>query len=201
MMHEPDYHKQLAALLEQRRRDLANRPDVSMRMRTLSQSGTRFPISMRRVRRPALISMLIASAAILAMLILAITAAALVVSRVWIQGQVDGPSVVVENYFAALHQRDYAHAYSYFSTAARALVPEGVFADKSRSFDTVDGIVETYAIEKSVVSGNHATITASVVRQANDTTGQSTLITLTKESGVWRIDAVTLLEPASATSP
>src|SRR6185437_3902857 len=55
---------QLTAIVEQRRRELSERPDISVRMRKLSESNGRNPIPVQPKRRPTLVKILLAVGAI-----------------------------------------------------------------------------------------------------------------------------------------
>jgi hypothetical protein len=183
--------KDLAQLVEQHRRVLADRPDVSERTRQLSASSGRNVIGRHPAKRSNLRTLLIGAIAVVMVLACAGSAVAVVAGSFWLRDQLGDPATVVQEFYSALHQRSYGEAYGYFSNAQKARIPQDVFSDRYSSYDQLDGVVEAYPVISKVVKGSTATIVAQVTRRADPTTARIETITVVKQGGSWRIDSIT----------
>jgi hypothetical protein len=183
----------LSGILEQRRRELSDRPDVSARMRTLSASNSRNPVPVSPRKRPTLLKMALAVVAVTLLLACGITAAVAVASGVWFHNQLTDPSQTALDFYGALHQQDYARAYNLFSVGAKAHLSQTDFTSTFGAYDSVGGIVQSYTVEgNSKVQGTTAVVTVDVVRRGNTTQAQVQTIYLTSENGSWKIDRIEL---------
>ncbi len=190
-MKDSQQRKDLASLLERRRRDLLDRSDISQRTRELSQSSGRNPIGSRPVKRRAALTLLLGALAVVVMLACVVTAVTAVAGSFWVQNQLNDPGVTAQQFYSALHQQDYAQAYSYFSSNAKSRLSESAFADKYASYDQVSGIIDSYPVTKSTINGSSATLTINVVRRGNSTVAQVQTLQLVSENGSWRIQTIT----------
>lgn len=193
----------LSGILEQRRRDLNDRPDISARMRNLSASNSRNPIPAPTRRRPTLITMALAALAVVLLLACGISAAVAIASGVWFNNQLNDPSQTALDFYGSLHQQNYNRAYSYFSTSAKGQLPQSTFVTQFSAYDSVGGIVESYTVDGSAkVQGSKAVVTVDVVRRGNTSQAQVQTIYLTNENGGWKIDRIQLGKtvPAPAAS-
>ena len=189
----------LSGVIEKRRVELSQRPDVSARMRTLSESSGRNPIIPPRARRSPLLGILLAVAGMAALLACAVSASAVIASGVWFQDQINSPSTTAEDYFAAIHQQDYPRAYSFFSTAAKRQTSENDYTSRSRTIDILQGGVVSYSVDSKTTTSTTATVVVDVVRSGSPNKAQVETLTLVNENGSWRIDAIVQSggEPAS----
>lgn len=191
-MKNPRSSEELATLLEQRRRALSERPDVSARMRLLSQSSGRNPLPPQKSKRPPLLTVVIASTAALALLLCALGSVAVVASGVWVQNQLNDPVSAEQGFYSALHEKDYHRAYSLYSDAAQSHTDERTFTDRYSTFDQIEGVVTSYTVVKSVVGDTTATLTVQVVRQGDTDQARIETLALVKHGNTWRIDSVAL---------
>ncbi|HEY7340927.1 MAG TPA: hypothetical protein VH591_08605 [Ktedonobacterales bacterium] len=183
----------LSGILEQRRRELSDRPDVSARMRKLSASNSRNPLPTTPRRRPTPLRMLLAGLAVVLLLACAISAAVAVASGVWFRNQLNDPSQTALDFYSALHQQDYTRAYGFFSDSAKASLSQSAFAAQFSAYDSVSGIVESYTTEGSArVQGSTAVVTVDVVRRGNTSQAQVQTIHLVNQNGSWTIDRIEL---------
>lgn len=185
-------HQDLAQLVEQRRRELADRPDVSERTRKLSASSSRNQIGRRPIKRSNMRTLLIGAVAVFMVLACASSAVAVVAGSFWVRDQLSDPGTVVQQFYSALHQRSYTVAYGYLSNAQKSRMSEGVFADRYSEYDQINGVVETYPVTSKVIKGSSATIVAQVTRRADATTARVETITVVKQGNSWRIDNITV---------
>ncbi|MBF6591361.1 MAG: hypothetical protein IVW57_12660 [Ktedonobacterales bacterium] len=188
-MSDAQRRRQVSSLLEQRRRALLDHPDVSERMRRLSVSGSRHPLNPKRARRPALLTMLIASTAIAAMVLCGVITGTLVVNGLWLRNQLSSPSVTAQAFYGALHEQDFTTAYSYLSAAAKAQLSEAQFEANFRGFDQVGGVVESYLIVSSSTHGSTATVVVGVVRSGSNGQAVQQTLNFIQQSNSWRIDS------------
>lgn len=184
-------HDDLAQLVEQHRRELADRPDVSQRTRQLSASSSRNQIGRRPVKRSNLRTLLIGAIAVFMVLACASSAVAVVAGSFWLRDQLGDPATVVQQFYSALHQRSYGVAYSYLSKTQKAGITQEVFTDRYSSYDQLNGVVETYPVTSKVVHGSTATIVVLVTRRADMTTANVETIKVVKQGSSWRIDSIT----------
>ena len=183
----------LSGILEQRRRELSDRPDVSARMRKLSASNSRNPLPPTPRKRPTMLRMLLVGLAVVLLLACAISAAVAVASGVWFRNQLNDPSQTALDFYSALHQQDYARAYGFFSDGARASLSQSAFAAQFSAYDSVSGIVESYITEGNTkVQGSTAVVTVDVVRRGNTSQAQVQTIHLVNQNGSWKIDRIEL---------
>ncbi|HEV8191256.1 MAG TPA: hypothetical protein VGP82_07200, partial [Ktedonobacterales bacterium] len=110
---------QLAALVEHRRRELSERPDVSVRMRKLSESSGRNPTPAQPKKQPTLVKTLLAIGAVLVLADCLVVVGGVIAGSIWFQSQVSDPSSTALDFYGALHQQDYPRAYSYFADNAK----------------------------------------------------------------------------------
>jgi hypothetical protein len=192
----------LATRIEQRRQELGARGDVSQRLRELSASGNRFPAPAARRQRSTLNTVVITAIAGVGLLIIAAIAAIVVISGVWVQSQLtSSPSTTVEDFYAALHQQDYATAYGKFSSAAQGQLSEAKFEQTMRATDLIAGGVQSYTITSATTNAQTATVTVDVVRQGNSAVAQVFKLTLTQEQQSWRISSIQQTGQTSAPTP
>jgi hypothetical protein len=183
----------LSGILEQRRRELSDRPDVSARMRKLSASNSRNPLPPTPRKRPTMLRMLLVGLAVVLLLACAISAAVAVASGVWFRNQLNDPSQTALDFYSALHQQDYARAYGFFSDGARASLSQSAFAAQFSAYDSVSGIVESYITEGNTkVQGSTAVVIVDVVRRGNTSQAQVQTIHLVNQNGSWKIDRIEL---------
>ena len=183
----------LSGILEQRRRELSDRPDISVRMRKLSQSNARNPVPVRPRKRPTLLKLVLAAVAVVLLLACGVTAAVAVGSGVWFHNQLTDPSQTALDFYSALHQQDYTRAYSFFSSGARTSLSQSAFTSQFSAYDSVSGIVQSYTVDgSSKIQGSNAVVTVDVVRRGNPNQAQVQTIYLVSQDGSWKIDRIQL---------
>lgn len=183
----------LSGILEQRRRELSDRPDISVRMRKLSASNARNPLQARPRKRPTLLKLILAAVAVVLLLACGVTSAVAVASGVWFHNQLTDPSQTALDFYSALHQQDYTRAYSFFSTGAQSRLSPSAFASQFGAYDSVGGIVQSYTVDgNSKVDGSNAVVTVDVVRRGNANQAQVQTISLVSQNGSWKIDRIQL---------
>lgn len=183
----------LSGILEQRRRELSDRPDISVRMRKLSQSNARNPVPVRPRKRPTLLKLVLAAVAVVLLLACGVTAAVAVASGVWFHNQLTDPSQTALDFYSALHQQDYTRAYSFFSSGARTSLSQSAFTSQFSAYDSVSGIVQSYTVDgSSKIQGSNAVVTVDVVRRGNPNQAQVQTIYLVSQDGSWKIDRIQL---------
>jgi hypothetical protein len=183
----------LSGILEQRRRELSDRPDISVRMRKLSQSNAHNPVPVRPRKRPTLLQLVLAAVAVVLLLACGVTAAVAVASGVWFHNQLTDPSQTALDFYSALHQQDYTRAYSFFSSGARTSLSQSAFTSQFSAYDSVSGIVQSYTVDgSSKIQGSNAVVTVDVVRRGNPNQAQVQTIYLVSQDGSWKIDRIQL---------
>ncbi len=200
-MADPQRQKELAARIEERRRLLEERPDVSQRLRDLSSSSGRNPVAPARKRRSPLIALLVTAGAGLALLVCVVASIAIISSGVWVQAQLGSPNTTVENFYSAIHAQDYPQAYSFLSSKARNELSEERFQQIYQASDTLSGSVDYYAITSTATQASTATVTVDVVRRGDTTTAQVYVLTLTQENNSWLIMAIRQTGSGPAPTP
>lgn len=197
-MNDPQRRADLAERVEQRRRELSARPDISQAMRQLSASNNR-PNTLDTLpkKRSTKITMILIGVGVVAVLAVILTIA----TFSFLTNQLSDPTATAENYFSALHDRDYQQAYGYLTAGAQAHLSESAFANTYANLDITSGIVDSYSVKSNTTSGNHGTIVMIVVRRGNTSVGQVQTLTMLKENGDWRIDAITLGDTVPAPTP
>lgn len=189
-MADPQRHEELAARIEEQHRLLEGRADVSQRLRELSSSSARNPMTPARKRRSPFIALLVTAAAVVALFACVTVSVAIISSGIWVQAQLGSPNTTVEDFFSALHAQNYSQAYGFLSGKARSELSEERFQQIYQASDALSGAVDTYAITATLTKGSTATVTVDVVRRADPTTAQVFVLTLTQESGAWRITSI-----------
>lgn len=195
VMSEAKQRPDLSGILEQRRRELSDRPDVSARMRKLSASASsaRNPIPTEPRKRPKLVKVIVAALSVTLLLVCGITAAVAVASGVWLHNQLSDPRETALDFYSALHQQDYNRAYSFFSDGAKAQLSQASFDNQFSAYDSVGGIVESYAVEGNPnTQGTTAVVTVDVVRRGNTSQAQVQTLHLVNQNGSWKIDRIEL---------
>lgn len=189
-VRDPKARAELSAMIERRRRELSERPDVSQTMRKLSQSSSRNPIGPQKKKRSAGLTFAISAAAVLLLLTCAAGAVVVTAGSLKLRNQLSSPSTTVEQFYSALHLKNYDQAYGYFSASAQSRLSRGAFADQYASLDQINGIVQSYPIRSAVTHGNTATVVAALTRRATSDTAQLQTLHLVLENGNWRVDSI-----------
>lgn len=201
-MADPRRQEELAARIEERRRLLEERPDVSQRLRDLSSSNARNPIAApARKRRSPLIALLVTAGAGLALIACVFASIAIISSGVWVQAQLGSPNTTVENFYSAIHAQNYPQAYSFLSSKARNELTEGRFQQIYQASDTLSGSVDYYAITSTVTQASTATVTVDVVRRGDSKTAQVFVLTLAQENNTWLITSIRQMGATPAPTP
>jgi Domain of unknown function (DUF4878) len=203
-MDDSTKREELTRIVAERRKALSDYPTLDARVRALSQSGSRHLLPPRPSRkRSTFTAALFAVVGAVALLACVATATAVVASGVWLQGALNDPSTTVQSFYGALQQKDYAHAYSYFTASARSHLSEAAFADQFDSYDALDGAVSSYSLgaTKTSASGDGATIVVTVTRRGNASTQQVHTLLLVKENGAWRIQSISIAFRSVAATP
>jgi hypothetical protein len=190
-MADPQRSEELAARIEERRRMLEDRPDVSKRLRELSSSNSRnaIPAPARKIRSP-LIALLVTAGGLLALFACVAASVAIISSGIWVQTQLGSPNTTVEDFFAAIHEQNYAQAYGFLSSQARKEITEEAFQQVYLTSDTLSGTVVYYAIVDSVTKDSTASVTVDVVRRGDISVADVFVLTLTQEDSSWRIQSI-----------
>ncbi len=191
-MKESKQRKDLAMLVERRRRELADRPDISQRTRELSQSSSRNTVvGPRSLSRKTTISLILGGLAVVALIACVASAVLVTAGGLWFQSQLSDPGTTVQKFYSALHQQSYGDAYALLTPTARAHLSESQFNDTYSSYDSVEGVVEDYPVQKSTVGSNSASFTVAVVRRGNTSQATVEALALVNVNGNWYIDSIT----------
>lgn len=190
-MKDAKQREQLTMLVERRRQELRERPDVSQKTRELSQSSSRNAIY-PQVKRKTLVTAVAAGLGAVVVVALVIAAIVVTVGGVWFQNQLSDPSVTIQQFYSALHQQQYSEAYKYFTPAFQTREPLDQFTNQYSSDDTISGVVESYPISSSKVSGDTAVVVVDVVRRGNSNSAQVQTLHLIKSGNSWLIDSITI---------
>lgn len=182
---------EIAERVERRRQEIQQRHDVSQTIRKLSTSSSRNPTPMPR-RRSTTLTLILGGLGAVAVVALLLTAILITAGGLALQNSLNDPSSTADQFYSALHQKDYQQAYSYLSKNAQAHLSQTTFANQYGSLDTTQGIVDSYTVSSSSTKGNTATVTMIVVRRGDLTTGQQQTLTLVQQNGDWRIDSIVL---------
>ncbi len=188
-MNDPKHRAELAELLEQRRRDLVARPDISLTMRRLSESSNRNPVNQPRSKRLTARSLIIAGV-VVALLTCVLGTAAVVWANTVVQTGFSDPDNTAQEFYSALHETNYDQAYSYLSAGAKAHLSQDDFVDLYSGFDRVDGIIQDFPIQSSLTKNNTAVVVALVTRRGDHNSGQLQTLHLVQSSGSWYIDSI-----------
>ncbi|HEU0025611.1 MAG TPA: NTF2-like N-terminal transpeptidase domain-containing protein [Ktedonobacterales bacterium] len=200
-MADPQRHQELAARIEEKRRLLEGRADVSQRLRELSSSSSRNLVAPARKRRSPLLTLLVTGGAVVALFACIVASVALIGSGIWVQAQLGSPNTTVEDFFSAIHAQNYPQAYGFLSHKAQSELSEERFQQVYQASDTLAGAVDYYAIMATVTQGSTATVTVDVVRQGDARTAQVFALALAQEGGSWRITAIQQTGTAPAPTP
>lgn len=191
-MKDTKQRKELAMLVEQRRRELADRTDISQRIRELSQSSSRnTAIGPQSLSRKTTISLMLGGLAVVALVACVASAVLVTAGGLWFQSQLSDPGTTVQKFYSALHQQSYSDAYALLTPNAKAHLSESQFTDKYSSYDSVEGVVEDYPVQKSTVSTTTATFVIADVRRGNTSQATVETLTLVNVNGNWYIDSIT----------
>ncbi|MEO7003187.1 MAG: hypothetical protein ABI068_15345 [Ktedonobacterales bacterium] len=191
----------LGAVIEQRRKELSQRPDVSARMRTLSESSGRHPMPTPPKQRSRILPIILGVVGVVALLACALSATAAIAGGLWFQGQINSPATTAEDYFTAVHQEDYPRAYTFLSANDRRHTSQATFTTQMRNTDIVQGGVIAFTTDSTTTSGAKATVTMDVVRNSSPTVAQVLRVTLVSENGSWRIDSIAQVGTEPAPTP
>lgn len=189
-MTDPQLQEKLAARIEERRKLLEGRADVSQRLKNLSSSSARNPVAPARKTRSPLLALLVTAVAGVALIACVAASVAIISSGIWVQSQLGSPTTTVEDFFSAVHAQNYPQAYSFLSSAAHNELSEAQFQQIYQASDTLSGSVDYYAITTTATHGSTATVGVDVVRKADTTTAEVFVLTLTQENGAWRIATI-----------
>jgi hypothetical protein len=182
---------ELAELVEQHRRELGERPDISQTMRRLSQSSSwNSATNLQPKRRLRLRALVLTGAALVVLLACVAGTVAVVWTNSVVQSGFSDPQNTVQQFYGALHQTNYAQAYSYFSGTAKAHLSESTFANLYGSYDRVDGIIQNFPVQSSVVHSSVAQVVVLVTRRGDDDTGQMQTVHLVSSNNTWYIDSI-----------
>lgn len=189
-MQDSHRRAELATRIEQRRQELGERADVSVRLRELSASGSHFPSPAARGRRSSLSTVMLTTIGGIGLLLIIAVAAIVIISSVWVQAQLGSPTTTVEDFYSAIHQQDYQTAYSKLSSGAQGALSEPKFEQTMRATDLISGGVESYSIVSSSTNGTTATVSVEVVRRSDTTVAAVYQLTLVQEQQSWRISSI-----------
>lgn len=178
-------------LVERRRREIADRPDISQRTRELSQSSSRNTVvGPQSLSRRTTISLILGGLAVVVLIACVTSAVVVTAGGLWFQSQLTDPGTTVQKFYSSLHQQSYSDAYSLLSPSAKSHLTVTQFTDKYSSYDSVEGVVEDYPVQKSRVDANTASFTVAVVRRGNTVQATVETLALVKVSGNWLIDGI-----------
>ncbi|HEY7021678.1 MAG TPA: hypothetical protein VH349_11220 [Ktedonobacterales bacterium] len=190
MMKRTERPRDLAARVAERRRQLAERPDVSQKMRDLSASSGQNPNSSLRPKRSPLLTTVMLTAGVFLLVACAVGATALVLSGLWVQNQLSDPPTTAQNFYGALQSQNYTRAYSYTSSGFQKRIPADAFNDQFSSLDQVSGVVDSYPIVSEKTTGDKATVVVHVIRRSNKAQALTQTLMMIKEGNSWRIDNI-----------
>lgn len=201
-MKDSKQRHDLAMLVERRRRELADRPDISQRTRELSQSSSRNKvIGPQSLSRKTTISLMLGGLAVVALIACVASAVLVTAGGLWFQSQLSDPGTTVQKFYSALHQQSYGDAYALFTPNAKAHLSQSQFTDTYSSYDSVEGVVEDYPVQKSTVNSNAASFTVAVVRRGNAAQATVETLALVNVNGNWYIDSITRTGTMPVPSP
>lgn len=203
-MQDATKRDEIMRLVSERRKALGGRYLLDPRVRALPRSGSRWLIPPREggqgraTTLPLLILTVLGAVALVGCVA---TAAAVVASGMWLQGALHDPSTTVQSFYGALQQRDYARAYTYFTTSAQARLTETQFESTYGTFDQIDGTVAAYTISsvRMGANGDTANVLVGVARQDKPDVVQVQTLLLVRENGDWHIESITLNGNSPAT--
>lgn len=191
-MNESKHRAELAKLVEQRRRELESRPDISQTMRRLSESSHRNPVGKPPRSRTTTRALILTGAGVVALVICVLGTAAVIWANTLVRTGFSDPANTVQQFYSALHETNYGQAYSYLSKNAKAHLSEAAFIDLYSGYDRVDGIVQDFPIQSTAQKGNAAVVVVVVTRRGDDETGQLQTLNLVNSTGGWLIDGIAI---------
>jgi len=200
-MKRTERPRDLSARVAERRRQLAERQDVSQKMRDLSASSSQNPNSSLRPRRSPLLTTVTLAAGVFLLVACAVGATALVLSGLWVQNQLSDPPTTAQNFYGALQSQNYTRAYSYTSSGFQKRIPADAFNDQFSSLDQVSGVVDSYPIVSEKTSGDKATVVVHVIRRSNKAQALTQTLMMVKEGNSWRIDNILNGDIAPVSTP
>jgi len=200
-MKRTERPRDLSARVAERRRQLAERQDVSQKMRDLSASSSQNPNSSLRPRRSPLLTTVTLAAGVFLLVACAVGATALVLSGLWVQNQLSDPPTTAQNFYGALQSQNYTRAYSYTSSGFQKRIPADAFNDQFSSLDQVSGVVDSYPIVSEKKSGDKATVVVHVIRRSNKAQALTQTLMMVKEGNSWRIDNILNGDIAPVSTP
>jgi hypothetical protein len=189
-MNDSKHRAELAKLVEQRRRELESRPDISQTMRRLSESSHRNPVGKPARSRTTTRALILTGFAAVALVICILGTAAVIWANTLVQTGFSDPANTVQQFYSALHETNYSQAYTYFTKNAKAHLSEDAFTDLYSGYDRVDGIIQYFPIQSTAQKGNTAVVVALVTRRGDNQTGQLQTLNLVNSSGSWLIDGI-----------
>jgi hypothetical protein len=202
---DPKRRAELAELVERRRRELGERPDISQTMRRLSQSSSRNGSLLPPKKRSRLRPLVLTGVALVVLVACVAGTVAVVWANSVVQSSFSDPQNTVQQFYGALHQANYSQAYTYFSSTAKAHLSETTFANLYGSYDRVDGIIQNFPVQSSVVHGNAAQVAVLVTRRGDANSGQMQTVHLVYANSTWYIASIvvgaTVPLPTSTGSP
>jgi hypothetical protein len=198
-MDDANKRAELEQRVAGRRRELGDRASLDPRLRARSPEGRVLPPRLRG-KPSTLAVVLLAAVGAVALIACVVTTVGIVISSTWLQGALNDPSATAQSFCGALQQRDYAHAYGYFSASAQEHTSESAFADQFAGYDAIDGPVTSYSLGSPRYStdGAIATLAVMLQRQSGGSAQQQFTLVLIKEHGSWRINALTIKTHAGA---
>jgi hypothetical protein len=135
-------------------------------------------------------ALVLTGAALVALVACVVGTVAVVWTNSVVQSGFSDPQNTVQQFYGALHQTNYAQAYSYFSGTAKAHLSETTFANLYSSYDRVDGIIQNFPVQTSAVHGSVALVVVLVTRRGDDDTGQMQTVHLVNSNGTWYIASI-----------
>src|SRR5262249_22652118 len=147
-------------------------------------------IFVRPQKRSRFRAMIVTGSALVVLLACIIGTVAVVWANSLVQTGFSDPQNTVQQFYGALHQTNYAEAYTYFSRSAKSHVSESTFANIYGSYDRVDGIIQNFPMQSSTVHGNAAQVVVLVTRRGDVNTGQLQTVHLVNSNSTWYIDSL-----------
>lgn len=201
-MQQRKGQQELASLVEQRRKELSERGDVSAVMRELSASGASHRRPDNTWKRPRPLVLALAAVGVLGVIVCVFLVGLTLAGSIWVQNSLGDSSSTVTNYYSDLKVQDYASAYAYFSNSAKAALPESSFASTFSGYDRINGSLQSFDITQTVAAPNgEETVTVDVIRRGATDVAEIEVLQMVKENGNWRISDITRKGTTPATPP
>jgi hypothetical protein len=114
--------------------------------------------------------------------------AAITINLLSIQSSLNSPQTTLDNFYSALHTRDYQTAYNQLSSSYQSRITE----DSFRATFELIGTIESYQITNLQTQGDQATATVRVtlVKPDGGTVNETKTVQLLQENGNWKISRV-----------